>query len=85
MPSLPGAATVGEILALAEQGFAAVKLFPAAAAGGVAFVRALAGPIPEVWVCPTGGVTADSAADYLRLPTVPSVGGTCLLYTSRCV
>ncbi len=75
LPLLPGAATVSEIMALQDNGFSAIKFFPANASGGTAFIKALASPLPGVIVCPTGGITQDTAPDWLVLPNVPCVGG----------
>lgn len=71
---LPGAATVTEMLALAERGYDVVKFFPAEQLGGAGALRAIAGPLPDLRICPTGGITADLAPAYLQLPTVPCVG-----------
>lgn len=78
LPFLPGAATVSEVLALAERGLRELKFFPAEAAGGVAYLKALASPIPEVRFCPTGGIRPATAPEYLALPNVGCVGGTWL-------
>ncbi|MEV6985851.1 bifunctional 4-hydroxy-2-oxoglutarate aldolase/2-dehydro-3-deoxy-phosphogluconate aldolase [Sphaerisporangium sp. NPDC051017] len=78
LPFLPGAATASEVLALAERGLTELKFFPAGPAGGVAYLKALAGPIPEVRFCPTGGIRPDNAREYLALPNVGCVGGTWL-------
>jgi 2-dehydro-3-deoxyphosphogluconate aldolase/(4S)-4-hydroxy-2-oxoglutarate aldolase len=78
LPLLPGAATVSEVMALAERGYRALKFFPASAAGGVGYLSAIAGPLPDLRFCPTGGVSADTAADYLALPNVECVGGSWL-------
>ncbi|TDC07509.1 bifunctional 4-hydroxy-2-oxoglutarate aldolase/2-dehydro-3-deoxy-phosphogluconate aldolase [Nonomuraea longispora] len=78
IPYLPGAATVSEAMALAERGVKELKFFPAEAAGGVPYVKALSGPLPDVRFCPTGGIRADTAAGYLALPNVGCVGGTWL-------
>ncbi|MFD3683541.1 bifunctional 4-hydroxy-2-oxoglutarate aldolase/2-dehydro-3-deoxy-phosphogluconate aldolase [Nocardiopsis sp. NPDC058631] len=75
--ALPGVATVSEVLAAREQGFLAQKAFPASALGP-GFLRAVAGPVPDVVFCPTGGITADSAADYLAAPNAACVGGSWL-------
>ena len=75
MPLLPGAATVSEMMTLQDGGFSALKFFPANASGGTAFIKALASPIPGLIVCPTGGITQDTAPDWLALPNVPCVGG----------
>lgn len=78
VPFLPGAATASEVLALAERGLTELKFFPAEPAGGLAYLKALAGPIPEARFCPTGGVRPETAAAYLALPNVGCVGGTWL-------
>ncbi|MEU6797774.1 bifunctional 4-hydroxy-2-oxoglutarate aldolase/2-dehydro-3-deoxy-phosphogluconate aldolase [Nonomuraea wenchangensis] len=78
VPYLPGAATVSEVMALAERGIKELKFFPAEAAGGVPYLKALSGPIPDVRFCPTGGIRATTAADYLALTNVGCVGGTWL-------
>ncbi|MFV0512017.1 MAG: bifunctional 4-hydroxy-2-oxoglutarate aldolase/2-dehydro-3-deoxy-phosphogluconate aldolase [Jhaorihella sp.] len=75
MPLLPGAATASEAMHLLERGYDMQKFFPAEAAGGVAALGAIAGPLPQIGFCPTGGIGPDNAADYLSLPTVPCVGG----------
>jgi 2-dehydro-3-deoxyphosphogluconate aldolase / (4S)-4-hydroxy-2-oxoglutarate aldolase len=75
MPWLPGAATASEILHARRAGYRVLKFFPAAAAGGVAALKQLAGPFTDVQFCPTGGISADSMAHYLALPNVPCVGG----------
>jgi 2-dehydro-3-deoxyphosphogluconate aldolase/(4S)-4-hydroxy-2-oxoglutarate aldolase len=76
LPCLPGVATAGEAMAAAEAGFDALKFFPAESAGGVATLKALAGPLPHLAFCPTGGVDVGRAATYLGLPNVLCVGGT---------
>jgi 2-dehydro-3-deoxyphosphogluconate aldolase / (4S)-4-hydroxy-2-oxoglutarate aldolase len=78
LPFLPGVSTVSEALRAAERGIAALKFFPAEASGGVNYLRALGGPLPELRFCPTGGVTPDNAPRYLALPNVGCVGGTWL-------
>ncbi|MFD8551011.1 bifunctional 4-hydroxy-2-oxoglutarate aldolase/2-dehydro-3-deoxy-phosphogluconate aldolase [Streptomyces fradiae] len=76
VPCLPGVSTASEAVALLERGVREMKFFPAGAAGGPAYLAALAGPLPEARFCPTGGVTAESAPGYLGLPNVGCVGGT---------
>jgi 2-dehydro-3-deoxyphosphogluconate aldolase/(4S)-4-hydroxy-2-oxoglutarate aldolase len=78
LPWLPGAATASEAMALAEAGFAYQKFFPAEAAGGVALLRSLHGPLPEIRFCATGGITPEKARDYLAAPNVACVGGSWL-------
>jgi 2-dehydro-3-deoxyphosphogluconate aldolase/(4S)-4-hydroxy-2-oxoglutarate aldolase len=75
VPYLPGAATASEMLALLEEGISHQKFFPAEASGGVPALKAFASPLPEVKFCPTGGIDAELAQDYLALPNVVCVGG----------
>jgi 2-dehydro-3-deoxyphosphogluconate aldolase/(4S)-4-hydroxy-2-oxoglutarate aldolase len=75
---LPGVATVSEVLAVYARGLREMKFFPAEAAGGTAYLKAIAGPLPQVRFCPTGGITRASAASYLALPNVGCVGGSWL-------
>ncbi|MCS0639212.1 bifunctional 4-hydroxy-2-oxoglutarate aldolase/2-dehydro-3-deoxy-phosphogluconate aldolase [Streptomyces sp. LP05-1] len=79
VPFLPGVSTASEVLALLERGVRELKFFPAEAAGGAAYLKALAGPLPEARFCPTGGITAASAPGYLALANVGCVGGTWML------
>jgi 2-dehydro-3-deoxyphosphogluconate aldolase / (4S)-4-hydroxy-2-oxoglutarate aldolase len=78
VPVLPGVSTVSEAMRARELGFASLKLFPASAVGGPAFLRGIGGPLPDITFCPTGGITAQTAADYLSLPNVACVGGSWL-------
>ncbi|HEV8560316.1 MAG TPA: bifunctional 4-hydroxy-2-oxoglutarate aldolase/2-dehydro-3-deoxy-phosphogluconate aldolase [Actinophytocola sp.] len=78
LPCLPGAATVSEMLTLLEHGFTELKFFPATAAGGLAYLRSVAAPLPGLRFCPTGGLTPETAPDYLALPNVACVGGSWL-------
>ncbi|MFG1646495.1 bifunctional 4-hydroxy-2-oxoglutarate aldolase/2-dehydro-3-deoxy-phosphogluconate aldolase [Amycolatopsis sp. NPDC049252] len=78
LPFLPGAATVSEAMRLAERGLTAVKFFPAEASGGVAYLKSIAGPLPGLKFCPTGGITVASAPSYLELPNVGCIGGSWL-------
>ena len=80
---LPGAATASEAMALAERGFDVVKFFPAEAAGGAATLKAWQAPLPDLWFCPTGGVTRDNAGDYLALANVACVGGSWIAPAGR--
>ncbi|WP_373185966.1 bifunctional 4-hydroxy-2-oxoglutarate aldolase/2-dehydro-3-deoxy-phosphogluconate aldolase [Halopseudomonas sp.] len=76
VPLLPGIATASEILAGYRLGYRRFKLFPAQACGGVQLLEAFAAPFGDVRFCPTGGITQASAAGYLALNNVMSVGGT---------
>jgi 2-dehydro-3-deoxyphosphogluconate aldolase / (4S)-4-hydroxy-2-oxoglutarate aldolase len=78
LPHLPGVATVSEVLALLEDGYTEMKFFPAEAAGGAAYLRAIHSPVPAARFCPTGGITPTNATEYLRLPNVGCVGGSWL-------
>ncbi|MCO5121803.1 MAG: bifunctional 4-hydroxy-2-oxoglutarate aldolase/2-dehydro-3-deoxy-phosphogluconate aldolase [Burkholderiaceae bacterium] len=72
---IPGVATASEVMAAQRQGLVRLKFFPAAAAGGIAMLDALAGPFPGIRFCPTGGIDASNAADWLARPNVFAVGG----------
>jgi len=75
---VPGVATASEAMQAADGGFIAQKLFPAQAAGGVGLLKALAGPLPHLRFCPTGGINPANAPEYLALPNVSCVGGSWL-------
>lgn len=75
LPYLPGAATATEAMQLFERGYRLQKFFPAMQAGGPDYLRALASPLPGIRFCPTGGITATTARDWLALPNVICVGG----------
>ncbi|MGW5210168.1 bifunctional 4-hydroxy-2-oxoglutarate aldolase/2-dehydro-3-deoxy-phosphogluconate aldolase [Streptomyces sp. NPDC004051] len=79
VPFLPGVSTVSEVVALLERGVREMKFFPAQAAGGTAYLKAIAGPLPQARFCPTGGIGPESAPDYLALPNVACVGGSWML------
>jgi len=75
LPLLAGAGTLTEMLTLAEAGLEVQKFFPAEASGGRDYLTSVAGPCPQLRFCPTGGITPDTAADWLALPNVGCVGG----------
>lgn len=75
LPLLPGAATASEAMALLERGYDMQKFFPAEASGGTAVLKAIAGPLPQIGFCPTGGIGPNNATDYLSLGNVACVGG----------
>jgi 2-dehydro-3-deoxyphosphogluconate aldolase/(4S)-4-hydroxy-2-oxoglutarate aldolase len=75
VPVLPGCATVSEAMALAARGFPVLKFFPAEAAGCIAWLKSVAGPLPDVAFCPTGGIDQGNAPAYLALPNVVAIGG----------
>lgn len=78
LPLLPGAATASEVMQADADGYRFLKFFPASAAGGVPLLKGLAGPFPDVVFCPTGGITPETAPQYLALPNVKVVGGSWL-------
>ena len=78
LPLLPGVATGSEIMMAQEDGYTALKFFPAMQAGGAAMLKAWGGPFGDVVFCPTGGVTAGNARELLALPNVLCVGGSWL-------
>lgn len=75
LPTLPGAATASEAMALQERGYDMLKFFPAEASGGAPALKSLASPLPQITFCPTGGVSMDNALSYLALPNVICAGG----------
>lgn len=75
LPFLPGVQTVSEAMVLGELGFGILKLFPADAAGGLTWIKAVGAPLSVLRFCPTGGITAETAPAYLALPNVACVGG----------
>lgn len=79
VPFLPGVSTTSEVVALLERGVREMKFFPAEAAGGTAYLKSLAGPLPQARFCPTGGIGPESAPAYLALPNVGCVGGSWML------
>lgn len=74
-PLLPGVATASEAMLARDSGFRLLKLFPAEAVGGRALLKSLAGPLPDLRFCPTGGISLESAPEYLALANVLCVGG----------
>ncbi len=75
VPFLPGVATASDIMRGLDFGLDRFKFFPAVAAGGVPALKALAAPFPHCRFCPTGGITAATAPDWLALEAVECVGG----------
>jgi len=78
LPLLPGVATGSEIMAAQEDGYTELKFFPAMQAGGLSMLKAWSGPFFDVKFCPTGGITAGNAGEFLALPNVVCVGGSWL-------
>ena len=79
MALLPGIANASQAMTLIERGYRFAKFFPAEPAGGTNYLKALASPLPQLRFCPTGGVTLESAPNYLTLPNVICVGGSWML------
>jgi 2-dehydro-3-deoxyphosphogluconate aldolase/(4S)-4-hydroxy-2-oxoglutarate aldolase len=79
VPMLPGIATPSEAMTLLARGFSHMKFFPAQAAGGIPMLKSIAGPLPQIKFCPTGGVNEALAPDFLALNNVLCVGGTWML------
>ena len=82
MPLVPGVATATEVQRALGHGIRHLKLFPANLIGGLAAVRAFAGPFPVVRFLPSGGVSADNAAEYLASPSVFAVSGSWMVPAS---
>ena len=74
-PLLPGVMTPTEVIAARLHGFTALKLFPAMQAGGIGMLKAFASPFGDAVFCPTGGITRETAPDFLALSNVKCVGG----------
>ena len=83
LPLLPGVMTPSDIIQALEFGYEIVKFFPAQQAGGVPMLQAFHGPFPALKFCPTGGITAQSAPSFLKLPNVVCVGGSWLTPKDR--
>lgn len=81
LPLLPGVATGSEIMLAQEDGYTELKFFPALQAGGINMLRAWGGPFNDVKFCPTGGIHAGNAAEFLALPNVACVGGSWIVPT----
>ncbi|KJC50487.1 keto-deoxy-phosphogluconate aldolase [Bradyrhizobium sp. LTSP885] len=82
-PLLPGVATASEAMTLIDRGYRFAKFFPAEPAGGRAYLSALAGPLPQLMFCPTGGITIETAPRYLDLPNVVCIGGSWMVTHDR--
>lgn len=78
IPHLPGCQTISDVMTCRERGLMDVKLFPASIAGGTAMAKAIGSVMPDMKVCPTGGIKADTAASTLAEPNIFAVGGTWL-------
>lgn len=79
LPFLPGVATASEVMRARDHGFSRLKFFPAMASGGLPALSGLAAVFGEMRFCPTGGISADNAAEWLALPAVACLGGSWLV------
>ena len=78
LPLLPGVSTGSEVMMANDDGFNFLKLFPAVAVGGINLLKGFSGPFADIKFCPTGGISIQTAPDFLSLPNVPVCGGTWL-------
>ena len=78
LPLLPGVATASEVMAASADGLSFLKFFPALQAGGLSMLKALGGPFPDIVFCPTGGISLETAPQFLALPNVKVCGGSWL-------
>ncbi len=79
IPFLPGIANSGDIMRGLDLGLQHFKFFPAMASGGLPALKALAGPFGQVRFCPTGGITPQTAPEWLDFDPVLCVGGSWLV------
>ncbi len=79
IPLLPGVATPSEAMNLLSRGISHMKFFPAQAAGGIPMLKSINGPLPQIKFCPTGGINAATATEFLALENVYCVGGSWML------
>ena len=79
IPLIPGIATASELMRGLEHGWQRFKFFPAESSGGIAALKGFGGPFAQVRFCPTGGIDAAKAPNYLALPNVACVGGSWML------
>lgn len=78
LPLLPGVSTASEVMMANADGYRFLKLFPATAVGGINLLKAFASPFHDVVFCPTGGITLETAPQFLSLPNVKVCGGSWL-------
>ena len=78
LPLLPGVMTPSEVMKAREAGFRQLKLFPAMQAGGVGMLNAIGGPLPDITFCPTGGISVETAQQFLACKNEACVGGSWL-------
>ena len=78
LPLLPGVSNASEVMNANQDGYSFLKLFPAVAVGGINLLKSFSGPFADIQFCPTGGITIETAPDFLALPNVSVCGGTWL-------
>lgn len=78
LPLLPGVSTASEVMMANADGYRFLKLFPATAVGGINLLKAFSSPFHDVVFCPTGGITLETAPQFLSLPNVKVCGGSWL-------
>ena len=79
VPLLPGVASASDIMRALDLGFTRLKFFPATASGGIPALKSFSSVFGQVRFCPTGGISLDTAPDWLALPAVACVGGSWLV------
>ena len=79
VPLLPGIASASDIMRALDLGFTRLKFFPATASGGVPALKSFSSVFGQVRFCPTGGISIETAPDWLALPSVACVGGSWLV------
>jgi len=79
VPILPGVATASEAMKMLSKGIRHLKFFPAEAIGGLAVLKSIAGPLPQLRFCPTGGINLEKAPSYLAQDNILCVGGSWML------
>jgi 2-dehydro-3-deoxyphosphogluconate aldolase/(4S)-4-hydroxy-2-oxoglutarate aldolase len=75
LPLIGGVSSVSEAMKMLSWGYDVMKFFPAEVSGGVAALKAIGAPLPQISFCPTGGISLDNVANYLSQPNVICVGG----------
>ena len=79
VPYYPGCATPTEIMQALDLGLTTVKFFPASVYGGLAAIKAIAAPFPQVRFLPTGGVNEQNLREFLDCPAIAAVGGSFMM------
>ncbi|AHE67299.1 bifunctional 4-hydroxy-2-oxoglutarate aldolase/2-dehydro-3-deoxy-phosphogluconate aldolase [Legionella oakridgensis] len=85
IPFIPGASSLSELMMGMDYGYKHFKCFPAEAIGGVKTLKSIAGPLPDLRFCATGGINEQNFLDYLILPNVACVGGSWVIPTEAII